>query len=146
MGETESSFQTGLRPGQVISNRELMGIFRCACEGGVRPSNKTNTIVLVLNHTKVAHADDWHGKLLWFQGSGSRGDQQLDKGRNRTLLAAFETGRSVYLFEVYKGSEYTFKGLVKLAGEPFQRDCPDMDGHMRKVWIFPLETEAPAEA
>ena len=144
MQKTESVFHTELRAGQIITNRELMRIFRCACEGGIRPSNKTNTIVLVLNHTKVAHDDDWHGNILWFQGAGSKGDQQLGKGRNRTLLDAFETGRPVYLFEVYKGGEYTLKGPVKLSGEPFQRDCPGIDGHMRKVWVFPLEIEDPA--
>lgn len=132
-----SSF--GLEPGQAISNRELMRIFRCACEGGIRPSNSTRTVVLVLNHTKRNHAEDWHGDVLWFQGSGSRGDQELDRGRNHTLLTALEDGRPVCLFEVYAAGKYTFRGPVQLAARPFQQEAQGSDGLARKVWIFPLK-------
>lgn len=127
------------KPGYIASNAEVMANFHCACEGGIRPANATDSIVLVLNHTKMNHQDDWHDGILWFRGAGNHGDQTLAKGRNKTLNTAFATGRPVYLFEVFKPKQYTFRGRMQLAGEPFQQDSPDAEGTIRKVWIFPLE-------
>lgn len=138
MRDTEPGppFEPGLLPGQIISNAELMAIFHCACEGGIRPANRTHSIVLVLNHVKMDHSGDWHGGILWFRGAGSKGDQTLEKGRNRTLLNGLKGERPVYLFEVFSPGAYTYRGRVALTGEPFQQsDSGDPD---RKVWIFPL--------
>ncbi len=127
------------QPGNIVTNEEIMKNFHCACEGGIRPANATDSIVLVLNHTKIDHSTDWHGDILWFRGSGNSGDQKLDKGRNKTLMKAFRRGRPVYLFEVFKAKAYTFRGRVELAEEPFQKEAEDQNGLMRKVWIFPLK-------
>lgn len=135
-----------MQPGHVASNAEIMANFHCACEGGIRPANATDSIVLVLNHTKHPHSDDWHGDTLWFQGSGSNGDQTLEKGRNRTLLAAFSTARPVYLFEVFKPQKYTFRGRVELAGKPFESSGADSAGKERKIWVFPLKIADNPEA
>lgn len=130
----QAVYRPPFEPGHVATNSEIMANFHCACEGGIRPANATNSIVLVLNHTKMDHSDDWHGPVLWFRGAGSTGDQTLDRGRNKTLLAAFQTARPVYLFEVFKPGKYTFRGRLELAEQPFQQTEDN-----RKVWIFPLK-------
>lgn len=126
-------------PGYAASNAEIMANFHCACEGGIRPATRTDSVVLVLNHTKRDHSQDWHGDTLWFQGSGAKGDQTLAKGLNKSLLAAFKTGKPTYLFEVFKPGKYTFRGRVELAGEPFGQKAPDSGGGERIVQIFPLK-------
>lgn len=127
------------KPGAAVSNNDIMAAFHCACEGGIRPANATDSIVLVLNHTKMSHQEDWRGNVLFFRGGGAKGDQSLDKGRNKTLLEAFGRNRPVYLFEVFKPKEYIFRGRMELAGEPFQKEEAGSDGLPRKVWIFPLK-------
>ena len=134
-------YQPPFTPGQIVANKQIMANFRCACEGGIRPANATNSVVLVLNHTKINHADDWHGSVLWFRGSGAKGDQTIDKGRNKTLLNAFHSDRPVYLFEVSTPGEYTFRGRVELADVPFQQPSQG-----RMVWIFPIRLAQPGQA
>lgn len=134
-------FKPVLEANQVLSNRELMNIFHCACEGGIRPANATDSIVLVLNHTHQGLGDEWRNGTLYFTGAGSLGDQTLEKGKNKTLVAAFKNGRPVYLFEVFKRGEYVFQGKVGLAGNPYEKEGPDREGKMRKVWVFPLKKE-----
>lgn len=134
-----SSLAVALQPGAELSNRQIMDMFKCACEGGIRPANATNTIVLVVNHTKTASDDAWQDGIFNFTGAGSLGDQTLDKGRNKTLLQGLESGRPVYLFEVFKPKVYTYQGRVKLAKRPWQAEKPDREDKLRKVWIFPLE-------
>lgn len=130
-------FVPPFKEGSSVANAAIMAAFHCACEGGIRPANATDTIVLVLNHTKHPDSRDWQGDVLLFRGSGSRGDQTLAKGLNRTLLTGLEKGRPVYLFEVFRQGEYTFRGRVELAREPFEKDEAG-----RKVWIFPLRLVA----
>lgn len=132
-------FEPPFRPGQIVGNNDLTAAFHCACEGGIRPANATNSIALVLNHTLHSHETDWRGDILHFRGAGAKGDQTLEKGRNRSLLKAFAAGRPVYLFEVYKPKQYTFRGRVELAGEPYASKSPDSGGIMRRAWIFPLK-------
>ena len=45
----------------------------------------------------------------------------------------------VHLFEVNDPGKYTYSGVVKLAGEPYQETQPDDNGNPRKVWMFPLK-------
>ncbi|WP_364280119.1 HNH endonuclease [Peribacillus frigoritolerans] len=45
----------------------------------------------------------------------------------------------VFLFEVFKEKEYTFGGEIILIDQPYQEQQLDMNGSMRKVWIFPVK-------
>jgi 5-methylcytosine-specific restriction enzyme A len=47
------AFNTGLRAGQVLSNQEIVNIFKCSNQGGMRRSLKTNTLVLISDRTKL---------------------------------------------------------------------------------------------
>lgn len=131
-------FQTRYIKGDVISNDDMKNEFRCSNMGGMRRSKKTNTLVLVMDHTKGLYDDKWKDGILYYTGMGKYGDQEL-KGQNKTLAQYFLHDIQVHLFEVYKPKKYTYKGRVKLAGKPFQEIQEDEAGRDRKVWIFPLK-------
>lgn len=129
-------FVVPLKIGEIITNRELMSIFRCAMMGGMRRSKATNTLVLISDHTKM-YDDKWYGEELHYTGMGKVGDQEL-KSQNRTLAESGKNGVAVHLFEVFDAREYTYEGEVELAGTPYQEEQLDDDGNPRKVWMFPL--------
>ena len=43
-------FDPGLKIGEEINNDRLCEIFLCSGQGGMRKSNKTNTLVIVSKH------------------------------------------------------------------------------------------------
>ena len=43
--------------GNVYTNNEIMDAFECAFMGGMRRSKKTNTLVLVFDHTKRLYSE-----------------------------------------------------------------------------------------
>ena len=67
------------------------------------------------------------------------GDQVLDGNQNGTLFYSNSNGVEVHLFEVLDSREYTYRGVVNLSGDPYQEDQPDINGAMRKVWMFPIK-------
>lgn len=123
-------------PGQLVNNREIMNVFKCACEGGIRKSNTTNTVVLINRST--SQDPGIPAGTIAYEGSG-KGNQTLEKGKNKTLLKAFDMKLPVFLFEKEKPGVYKFLGRVSLVNPPFQEERPDQEGHNRKVWIFPLK-------
>ena len=46
------SFNPELRFGEIIANNKLVGIFKCGNMGGMRRSHETNSLALIMNHTK----------------------------------------------------------------------------------------------
>lgn len=50
-------FNTGLEKNQVIDNVNLVEIFKCSPQGGMRRSIKTNTLVIVSDHTSGKYRD-----------------------------------------------------------------------------------------
>lgn len=132
------SFNTGLRAGQVLSNQEIVNIFKCSNQGGMRRSLKTNTLVLISDRTKL-YRDRWENGIFHYTGMGRKEDQSLTFAQNKTLAESNTNGVDVFLFEVLRPTQYTFVGQVVLAGEPYQEEQPDEDGKLRKVWVFPLK-------
>lgn len=129
-----------IKHNQILTNNEIMEIFKCACEGGIRISKRTKTVVLVINTFKGCYNDiSWQDGILNYRGSGSKGNQSIEKGLNKSLLLAFRSNTPVYLFDVKKDKEYSYLGEVVLSNEPFQEEQPDKEGKMRKVWMFPLK-------
>lgn len=132
------SFEHGLELGTVLSNEELVHIFKCNPQGGMRRSLQTNTLAVISNHIDSIYEDRWHRNVFYYSGIGLSGDQSLDYAPNKTLVHAQENGIEVYLFEVFEPHEYMFMGQMELKASPYQEIQPDGEGHMRKVWIFPL--------
>lgn len=110
-------FDPNLTAGEVISNRRLMTIFHCACEGGIRYASKTGTIALVVNNTKQGLPNVWENGILLFAGRIMKDGENL-KGANRRLDDMLHGHGDIFLFEVNQPGKYEFKGAVDLAGEP----------------------------
>ena len=134
------SFNHRLRLGDTINNRQLMKIFRCSPHGGMRRSIRTNTLVIVLDHTRSTYEGRWLDDVLHFTGMGRQGDQRLDYAQNKTLAESRTNEIETFLFEVFEPGSYIFRGQAAMTGEPYQEEQPDINSNPRKVWIFPLKT------
>lgn len=124
--------------GAVVSNDEMRKEFKIGNMGGMRKSNTYGCLVIISDHTKGLYEDKWYGDELHYTGMGKVGDQILTGNQNGTLYNANTNGIEVHLFEVLNAKEYTYRGIVKLTGVPYQEEQPDENGIMRKVWMFPV--------
>ncbi|GKW45869.1 HNH endonuclease [Planococcus sp. NCCP-2050] len=121
----------------IINNQELCEVFLCAPQGGMRKSNRTNTLTLISDKTKL-YDDRIIGNIYHYTGMGQSGDQKMS-GQNLTLAESHSNGVELHFFEVLKPKQYTYRGQVELAGEPYQDKQKDQNGRERMVWIFPLQ-------
>jgi len=125
--------------GEIYTNDEVMAAFKCSNSGGIRPSNTTNTIVLVSDNMKGFYTNRRDGDILYYTGTGRQGDQSLDKGLNKTLKNAPVDAKAIHLFEVFTPKQYIYRGEVHLNQAPYQEEQHDDNGLLRKVWVFPLD-------
>ena len=132
-------FNPGINIGDHITNNELCRLFKCGNMGGMRRSKKTGTLIIISDHTKNFYHDEWKDGVLHYTGMGKNGDQVLVGNQNGTLYHSDTNGVNVHLFEVLEKSVYTYKGIVKLAAQPYQAAQETFDGEMRSVWIFPVK-------
>ena len=132
-------FNPGINIGDHPTNNELCQLFKCGNMGGMRRSKKTGTLVIISDHTKNFYHDEWKDGVLHYTGMGKNGDQVLEGNQNGTLYHSDTNGVNVHLFEVLEKSVYTYKGIVKLAAQPYQAAQETFDGEMRSVWIFPVK-------
>lgn len=130
-----ADFKTGSR----YSHNDIVEAFQCGNMGGMRRSNKTNTLMLICDHTKGLYDDMWHGDVLHYTGMGKVGDQVLQGNQNNTLYESGRNGIHVHLFEVLTPADYTYRGEVKLVDKPYQDTQNDDNGNKRKVWMFPIK-------
>ena len=125
--------------GQKLTNNELYGVFGCGNSGGMRRAKKTNSLIIISSHVASIYEDRWDGDILLYTGMGLKGDQSLEFNQNKTLNQSRKNGVQVFLFEQFKVNEYTFLGPVELVNEPYIELQPDLNGEIRKVYIFPLK-------
>ena len=102
----------GLQIGEEITNNELTSIFKISLRSGANRSKRTNSLVIISNHTKDYYDDVWHGNILHLTGMGLTGDQKLTFMQNRTLNESRTNGVRMYLFEVFT-REASFVIMVK---------------------------------
>lgn len=126
---------------QIVNNNEIMNEFKVAPQGGMRRSIKTNTLVLISDHTKTLYDDKWRDDILYYTGMGKNGDQDLYYKQNKTLTESRTNGVEIHVFEVFKSTEYVYEGVFSLCDDPFQEIQNDENGKSRKVWIYPLKQE-----
>lgn len=132
-----ADFEPSIKIGTVLSNKELVAVFRCSTQGGMRRSKLTNSLVLTTSRDGM-YLDRWEGNVLHYCGMGLSGDQQLDQAQNRTLAESNTNGVAVYLLEVFAPNQYTYIGRVILDGTPYAEVQPGQNGTKRQVWMFPL--------
>jgi 5-methylcytosine-specific restriction protein A len=132
-------FEHRLNSGDTINNSQLTDIFKCSPQGGMRRSHRTNTLVIVSDHTRGIYEDRLIDNTFHYTGMGLEGDQKIDTAQNKTLAESRTNGVEVFLFEVFQAGNYIFRGQVRLADAPYQEDQPDINRSLRKVWIFPLK-------
>ena len=89
-----------LKIGDVVNNEQLRAIFKCSSQGGMRRSLKTNTLVIISDHTKSTYEDRWEGPVMHYTGMGLSGDQKIDAQQNKTLNESKYNGVGIHLFEV----------------------------------------------
>lgn len=128
-----------LQQGQILTNKEVAETFLCSTQGGMRKSNRTDTLVLISNHIESVYSDRWDKNILYYSGTGRTGDQDLSSAPNRTLAESSSNNVSIHLFEVFENNQYTYQGEVSLAGSPFSELQEDAAGNERKVYVFPLK-------
>ena len=105
-------FDPGLKIGEEINNDRLCEIFLCSGQGGMRKSNKTNTLVIVSKHVGRIYDDRWIGETLHYTGMGLEGDQEIHLSQNKTLSQSKTNGVDLHLFEnSRRGSTPTEAGL-----------------------------------
>lgn len=131
-------FDPGISIGTELTNEQMRILFKCANSGGMRPSNRTGTLVIVSDETKGLYRDIWKNGVLHYTGMGRVGDQVLKGNANNTLYNSNVNGVEVHLFEVLKKTVYTYRGVVKLVDNPYKGRQLDINGNMRDVWMFPV--------
>lgn len=125
-------FNPNLTPGEIISNRQLMSIFHCACEGGIRYASKTGTLTLVVNNTKKGLPNTWRDGILHFAGRIVKNGL---KGPNLRLESFLREKGDVFLFEVNAPGQYEYRGRVAAAGEPMFKSTENGEEYP----VFPLK-------
>ncbi len=133
-----TDFKPPFKVGKIVTNMDIYKAFKCGNAGGMRYFTSTNTLVLMLDHTKSLYNDVWQGDILHYTGMGQNEDQTLTR-ENKTLAEAAKRGITVHLFEAFKKKAYTYRGEVVLAGKPYQEKQNDKNDRLRNVWIFPLK-------
>jgi 5-methylcytosine-specific restriction enzyme A len=129
---------TTLAQGTILNNKQICELFLCSSQGGMRKSNKTNTLVLITNYLESVYNDRWEDDILHYTGMGQLGNQSLEFAQNKTLANIEKNGVHVHYFEVLKKYEYTYIGEMLKAGEPYLAQQLDANGELRQVYIFPL--------
>jgi 5-methylcytosine-specific restriction protein A len=128
-----------IKPGDILKNKDLRKIFQCGLQGGMRRSHRTNSLILVSDHTRGIYKDRWEGSILYYTGMGLKGDQSVSISQNKTLAESKNNKVEIYLFEVFNSGEYIYQGRARLDSRPFQEVQLDINKNNRKVWIFPLK-------
>jgi len=129
-----------LEVNNTYSQKDIKNLLDCTIMRGMNYKIDTNRLILIRNHIKSIYEDKQEGNILYYTGEGRIGNQELT-GINLRLSKSKEANTEVLLFEVFKSSEYTYKGEVKLVGNPFVSIQNDQDGLSRNVYIFPLEIQ-----
>jgi 5-methylcytosine-specific restriction protein A len=139
-------FNTSIRIGESVNNKRIVEEFQCSPQGGMRKSNKTNTLVLVSKHTGTnVYTDKIINGIYHYTGQGMKGDQSLTFAQNKTLSESNVNNVKLHFFDVFHEGEYVYLGEVRLESNPYQDDQVDTEGNLRKVWIFPLRILAENE-
>lgn len=129
-----------LEIGKDYKNEDITRIFLVSGQGGMRKSNRANSLILfALHNTGNPYEDKWDDQgVMHYTGMGLAGDQSIDYAQNKTLAESRDNGVDLHLFESFEPKEYIYRGRVRLAGDPYTEQQRDDSGKERQVVKFPL--------
>lgn len=125
--------------GESYSNSDLMNIFHCKNSGGIRYSKGIDVLLLITNSAQEVYDDRMKDGEILYVGEGLRGDQDIVKGNKILYKSYYQHSGTTMLFFEKCNDLYTFLGEVCVSRNPYQEMQKDIDGNLRKVWIFPLK-------
>lgn len=130
-----------LEVGRAYKNEDITRIFLVSGQGGMRKSNRANSLILfALHNTGNPYEDNWgQDGVMSYTGMGLDGDQSIDYAQNKTLAESRENGVDIHLFESFEPREYIYRGRVELVGEPYYDRQKDSSGKDRQVVKFPIK-------
>lgn len=74
--------------GKIYTSYDISRVFRVSARGGgIRPSSKTNSIVITQYHGNGIYEDRWIHDILHYTGQGQIGDQAIIRG-NKSIVEA----------------------------------------------------------
>jgi hypothetical protein len=130
--------------GQTLKRTELHSLVGGAQQWGITSYQNGLGVLIFANplSSRRYGYDKWEGQkpsgVFDYTGQGRFGDQNIEKGANRTLLATQRTKKPIRLFVVNK-TDVTYLGKYKLADDPFRYEfAPDESGLSRRVVVFSL--------
>ena len=86
-------FNPGINIGDHLTNNELCHLFKCGNMGGMRRSKKTDTLVIISDHTKNFYHDEWKDGVLHYTGMGKNGEDVYKRQdlRNPSIMRFLPT-------------------------------------------------------
>lgn len=129
--------------GSTLKRSDLHRRYGGAPRGGIEPSASTPNVFLFTDPSVGAtYGYDYDGPGAdgdyFFTGDGQVGDQQADRGGNKSLLEAEAAGRAIRPFRKHK-TNVTYLGEFELADPPYEeRSAMDRNGESRQVLVFHL--------
>lgn len=139
----DMSFKIGFKIGEKVTREKIENVIKCQKKRGIAFSKTNNALAIIsdLRAPKSLYNDRWDDDILYYIGSGKRGDQELsNKSNNLKIVESQKRGIKMYLFEgVAEESDYVYRGRVILAAEYFEEEQEDEKGIKRRVYVFPLK-------
>ena len=77
---------------------------------------------------------------FWYTGEGQSGDMEMVRG-NRAVRDNQQEGKTIHLFKCLKTGPVRYVGQANYLGRHTE-DRPDLEGNMRKAFIFEMEIDA----
>lgn len=118
-----------LKTNEIVTPSQLADLFQVKTLRGSRLIKETNTLVLISDYTKGDHPNKWIGDTLHLTGN-----HKITGSTYSKLADSRTNGVTIHLFQVMNPGEYTYSGLVTLAGDPYTEMSP-----VGLVWVFPIQ-------
>ena len=118
-----------LNTNDVVTPSRLADLFHVKSLKQTRFIKENNTLVIISDYTKGDHPNKWIGDTLHLTGN-----QKITGSTYSKLADSRTNGVTIHLFQVMNPNEYTYSGLVKLAGDPYTENGPE-----GLVWVFPIQ-------
>ena len=124
-----------LKTNEVVTPSQLADLFQVKTLKQSRFIKETNTLVLISDYTKGDRPNKWIGDTLHLTGN-----HKITGSTYSKLADSRTNGVTIHLFQVMNPGQYSYSGLVKLAGDPYTEMGPE-----GLVWVFPVQPNQGSE-